>query len=757
MNKIVNFTLCIFASALLFACKDDEPMMDEPTNKPEPEIELMDLSKDLLHGRMIYRINLNNPLDGDYLLDTREPIDIVPLENPNLDTAGFPLFVEDTPEGQVLGTMAPNGYNGERVMFTARAVGRETGEVRHVLVMIDDDFSAENPSVDGVPHSSRIYDAYDTYIGKGTKCFGEVGNNGHNIMMFSEADYDNKEMFSKGGVGSVSMDEINEHSFEEMSKKWALNVGISGSYSGWTGSLGFGIEKESRQSKDYEYYMCYLKVARHEIRLNTNEIARMTTRNEKDASAFLGRVTTAFIEDALHMQSQENGFNWFFDQWGTDVITQGTLGGYSTFIYSREETAQQTHIGVDIKAYVSHKKDVEKDPTMGQWYNIYKQYSNSDDFKTSVGISYADDKYFSSSQVKCNYWAKGGSATDGSSANDWMKAFNEDGHEDQWAMISYRTSFETNDNNKEIWLLYDVTKMATNVVAATETCFEATGEMSLADQLLIENAYKQIKVYERHREAYIQSNLITEKERSRLVLCDVKMVNYDARRKPKEPQPFVAADPRNPDKMRTYYPMICNNNFDIRRGAKGMRGKPIDTNDDVFIASGHTTSHYWFYALAHEDDCEGLTDIRFLTEDEARTDYPYHVRHGDHARHGLSGLLAKKRYVYLKYWSPNIDKDRNKKITAFGLWDSHSDYNKKEKAKRIVSSTGIVEWTPNMDEDEARKVEAFWNDPSIQVLKSANQFYQGGGVMPHKLYPVYTTKTLPEDELKSVKKSVITW
>ncbi|MDE5868842.1 MAG: hypothetical protein K2H18_01300, partial [Muribaculaceae bacterium] len=249
-----------------------------------------------------------------------------------------------------------------------------------------------------------------------------------------------------------------------------------------------------------------------------------------------------------------------------------------------------------------------------------------------------------------------------------------------------------------------------------------------------------------------------------IILCDVMMVNDPQRRKDGKPEPFVERDPNDKDKFRTYYPLITNNNFDIGKPSNNkMRGYPIDTNDDVFLASGHTSSHYWYYSLAHESDCNGIEDIQFLTEKEKYDNYPLYTRRGSHARHGLSGLLVKERYVFVKFAPPKSSKyyDKTKIIKSFGLYDKHSDYDKKNNQPgiRIIASTAGAELPFIINEESNNRFYDYWNRDTENYLRiGQEQLYQGGGaVIHHKIYPVFSTKQLHTNRFSELNFNLKRW
>ena len=284
-----------------------------------------------------------------------------------------------------------------------------------------------------------------------------------------------------------------------------------------------------------------------------------------------------------------------------------------------------------------------------------------------------------------------------------------------------------------------------------------TGVLSPTDSVVYFRALENIEKIRSERISYIDKNSLEDQGKSNLVICDVMMKYVDTRRKG-GPEPFVAQDPRDNTKYRTYYPMMANENFHNHAPTAKMRGKGLDSADGIFVSAVFYGSHYWYYALAHENDCNGISDIKFLTEDEARKDYQFYTKRGDHARHGLGGLLVDKRYVYVKF----IDKEENsaKRITAFGLWDDQAKSTDSTKEKHIFASTGGAEYFSVFTESEYDKFKNFWTTVDVEKSKGGLRFYQGGASSSlHYFYPVYSIEPLPllEESEKYKDLKSLTW
>ena len=738
MNKfnylLVNFIISFFVF-FTSACSNDE--VKAPEKDPEkPDISMED---DILKGKYFYYVNLSDLNTDNYIIDSTEPVDLLfDDESENL----FSIGIEEKNGIQYIKAILPNSFEGGRYVIGATMTGRKTGQQRHVIFIVDDDLE----NVDKVSNSETDDDlerALRQRLGKGTVCFRELGNGKNDLLLRDVFPMMDNSLVFRQRTPSTDMDEIHENSFKSMCKKWGFSLGLSGAYQGFSGAFNLGMQGNKRTTNDYEYYMCYVKAKCMEGKINMVELERMATRNAESAQRVISFFPTSFLEDILETKTEELDISKFFETWGTDMIYQASLGGQSSFIFSREENTNFTSIGADIKAKVAYEKESKKDDKVENLYKLILSLTSKPELQVEgkFDFSYNKENYNSASRAELKYKSEGGNNTNGDMAK-WIEGLQDSKDSDKWVVISYKISSDPTASSGDDWYLYPIDKLATILVDAVATEMESNlGEITKKDSNLLEIARENITKIKLARKKYIDENALDEQGKSNLVLCDVMMKYQDTRRKG-GPEPFVAPDPRDNSKNRTYYPMMANENFNNNKSTAKMRGKGLDTNDEVFVAAVHYGSHYWYYALAHENDCDGIGDIKFLTEDEARKDYPFYTKRGDHARNGLGGLLVNKRHVYVKF----IDKNETttEKITAFGLWDNKAKTGSSQDEKHIFASTGGAEYFSVFTESEYNKFKNFWNTSKVKKTKGDLKFYQGGGaVTPHPFFPVYSTESLP--------------
>lgn len=734
-NYLFLGSILSFFSFFISSCNDDDVKMPEK----EPEKFDVTIEHDLLQGKYFYYVNLSDLNTDNYVIRSKEPVDLIfDDESENI----FNIGIEDRNGVQYIKAGMPNDFQGGRHVIGATVTGRQTGIQRHVVFIVDDDL--ENTDKDSVSATDDDLErALRQRLGKGTVCYLELGNGKNDLLLRDVFPMMDNNMVYRQRTPSTDMDEIHENSFKSMSEKWGFSLGLSGAYKGYSGAFSLGMQGSKRTTNDYEYYMCYIKAKCMEGKINMVELERMATRNVESAQRVISFFPTSFMEDILETKTEKLDSAKFFGTWGTDMIYQATLGGQSSFIFSREENTNFTSIGADIQAKVAYEKESKKDDKVENLYKLILSLTAKPDLHAEgkFDFSYNKENYNSASRAELKYKSEGGNNTNGD-INKWIEGLQDSKDSDKWVVISYKISSDPTVATGKDWYLYPIDSLAQILVNAVETEMKAQrGRITGPDSIMMVNARNNIKKIKLARKDYIDRNTLVEQSKSNLVICDVMTKFHDTRRKG-GPEPFVAPDPRDNSKYRTYYPMMANQNFHDENGTAKMRGKGLDTNDNLFVSAVFYGSHYWYYALAHENDCDGISDIKFLTEEEARSKYLFYTKRGDHARHGLGGLLVHKRYVYVKFIGKNDSV--SKKITAFGLWDDQVETSDSSKEKHIFASTGGAEYFSVFTETEYDKFKNFWNQSEVEKSKGNLRFYQGGGAVTlHHFFPVYSTEPLP--------------
>lgn len=726
------FMAAIVISAITGCADNDEP--DSVPDEGREPSELASFSSDLLNGGLVYVIDCTEAEGFDIPLKTNKPVEFTIC-----DDSPFTIEKVTEEDGEHLVGHHIGAFSEKAHIMVVRADNLENPEeYRHFIAVVINRDMVVNKATRS--NSSNMTSAYGDFMGMGTQCFQMVGNTTRSILQSSLIPIDDQNLVTSQVLDLTDMFEVSGESFHSSMTSWAANVGLSISKSKgegdlkktYSGCLNFGINGSVNTSEDFEYYMNIYKVVRGEMAYNMKEFENMAA-DSLENKAFLSFVAKGFLRDILHVENAEFDTEEFFTTWGTDMISQAQLGGFKVYLCGRETNIYENSIGFDASLELK-KTNPNKVDGSHTWFDIYS-LKNSPHVGVSTGGSYQNDDYFASSKTMKYSKAFGGNPSFEEEPDKWIAGFEEMDNNVKWQPISYRRN---SDTSKDVWGLYPIEKMASNVINAVENRLQLLKlELSKDDSVMLRNARANVASITNAKFDYIERHLTYPKEATRLVLCDV-MMKYDEQCEASgKPEPFVAPDPRDASKLRTYYPMMANKFFDKKQKTEHRRGHAINTNIGCFKSGIGKGSHYWYYALAHEDDCQGIVDITFYDHLEDFFSY-----RGDPASK-CSGLANYPKYVCVKYYDPGKYTSADK-ITAFGIFDDHKQVN------NIIASTGGSELALEATESEYNNWVNFWKGAKDHHKWPKYAFYHGGGAIPHGIYVKYTTKTLPIERIKNV-------
>lgn len=732
--------IAVMGILALTACSDkDEPAgSPDEGNRPTDKVSFSD---DLLNGGLVYVAEYSASEGFNIPLKTNRPV--------RFKVCNDTPFTVETTTGDDGGEYLIGRHSGtfrenSRLLVMRAENTMNPRDFRHFLVVVVNKDAIGRRKAAKSP-SGNMARSYGELIGMGTQCFEMPGNTKRSILQSNLIPLEDQNLVTSQVLDLTEMFEVAGETFESSTTSWAFNIGLSfkglskrGKDYKLSGCFNFGMNGSVNTSEDYEYYLNVYKVVRGEIAYNMKEFEYMaSSKKENEASDFLSYVSAGFIRDIMEVENERINTDDFFDTWGTDMISQAQLGGFKVYMYGRETNTYENSIGVDVSVDMKRTKPSGSSGDARQWYDIYMA-KNSPYISVTDNISYMNDDYFSASKCMKFSLAVGGNPSLGDDPDSWINGFESIDENVKWQPISYRRRSDSAvPGTDEVWSLYPVEDMASNVIKAVVNSLD-TLELSGQDSLMLENAYDNIVSIEQAKEAYIQRYLTKPKEATRLVLCDVFMKHDEVKQGSGKPEPFVAADPDDPSKKRIYYPMMANRFFDKARSDEHQRGRAIDTNVGCFISGVPHGSHYWYYTLAHEDDCKGLVDITFYDHIEEGFEY-----RGDAASDG-SGLANFWKKVCVKYYDDKSDKPEEK-ITAFGIYDDHHEVN------QIIASTGGSELAMEDTESEYNEWLKFWEGCRDHHEWPKYAFYHGGGRIPHGIYVKFTTKDLPIDNIKNIR------
>lgn len=677
-----------------------------------------------------------------------------------------------------------------------------------VLVFVNDEDESSRASDDYIPEG--LMSAYQDVIGRGTYCYSGVGDISGN-QVINPAKY--KRLRTGGYLTPNTTNNktllLQKHAedYEKMSESWSLNVGLAEHYKGgrhdvfeqipdpdfvpsknfkrkwrrqgedwhdhiplisrrkesysytFDGSLAIGGSESLETTSDYEYFLQMLLVKRAEVSLNINALSL-------DSKLFCSIFTDAFLNviqasytklsNTVPGLTESNFAEWFFKEWGTDVITQGTFGGSYLNIYGRSQNTYDSDIAFDASAHIKVTKTKESDSrpdhplTFGEAWLQVLALQGSNYTSLDASMAYNQANYSSASNAVSFEMQIGGNPSADQDPSEWIAGLKDNAKSDNWALISYLTSsdyarlYESGTTSDECAEMVDnpdnvnftdglfpIETLMSNYVQ----CYEELTEFQTdADVKAIKNIMDKVNLLSEYRKTLLNEHVRKMREGERLVLADL-MMKTGLNDHSESPKPFVGKNPRNTDEQQDliYYPVMWNPKYGLTDG-----GYPFETSSDYFNTDIDTEDHYWYYALAPSSKVTGFTEAMF--NDESPGD-GWSSPRGNSAWEGIT-IAVKNNHIYLKWFDEKKD-DPKRKATAVAFgWDM-------DKPSNIWASTGGSELIRNYTVSELVDWENWWtwsgydNDPYItNCAKSGTAFYESGGEHRHWLGMLVSCKDL---------------
>lgn len=706
------------ALAVPFAsCSDDEVV--NPDNRPiyRP----IDERVDLVQNKLMHAFDSNSDTPSEMALNTLQLLDLEQLEDSKLA-----LAVVQRDDGQYLVASVKPEYRGQTVVEPVALIPRGAPEHSRHFFMVARGRNTASQAKSGTSGDpgEPLFSVYSEYLGKGTFCFGELGNRTSSILLYDDLSTLSERYVSVNStLNSLKSVELTEQTSESTCWQMGLDIGVdfkktrrtvvgidpasrlprrdaTGSISG---SINFGFDYSVKESLDYEYYLNIYKVTKSEVEVNMH-LFELSANMPKPDSTLFAIVNPDFLSQIELSDPGTFDPDKFFDDWGTDVITQAVFGGRCLYFYGREENCYENSVAVDAGAQIKHSKKSSQGTDWTDFYiNNHSPYING-----SLNFEYYSDEYQSATKSVNTYSCIGGYMTD-NDVTGWLEGFNDQSKSELWALTGYRLLADEALESDIDWCLYPVEGMARNFLYIYYSRFGDT--MSEDDRKVYDRVEQTVTKLADAKEAYLERHAFTNSARTPIIVADFMMLDGPDGHKSGTPTSFIAEDPRQQGKYRIYYPMMAN------KFSPCDYGHALDTSQNEFYAGIlDATDCYWYYSLAHAGDCDGIVDIRFITEGEAGD---YWVRRGDDSLPG--GCTGEANYVYVKYYDPAHDRESDR-ITAVGLVSRPSDYatNKTVDPRRIIASSGGAELKKNCLESEeeawcdwwrsdARYIEYTWN------------------------------------------------
>lgn len=747
--QILKLVMVLGLSAgLLQSCSDD----DEPGG-----VNLIDSENDLVHNQLVYQFDLDSDPTFRLPLNTIGKVDIsfrpgTPLEARRV--------IED---GQAYVEIGVTPGFSENVLVAPVKISPEgcPDSGRHVI-LVGTRCSAKPSSSPlkqpGRTASSPLFSVYSEYLGKGTMCFGALGNTTKSVMLYEKlADLDESVVSVNSTLNEEKMIERNETSSESMMTELGVNIGVdftktkkasvgfkldedAGAYIPnkqttykVSGSFNFGYDGKVSASEDWEYYLNIYMVRKSEVKVQMDKF-ELSDNNQNPDPMLIGLVNPDFIKELSNTDPSRFDAGQFVREWGTDVVTQGSFGGILFYCYGRKENAYERSLAIDASAElkVSHPN------AQGKGMEFIFTAKNSPYISGGVDASYKNAQYNAASYSTGFFECRGGNMND-NNAEEWLKGFNDLNNSHLWSIIGYNRLSDNAldlDDETESWALYPIDQMA-NTILGIYLSQVRPEEMTEADKAACERFEQNAGKLSDARISLIEEHAQDMGARTRIVVADFMMKNGSNGHKKGEPSSFIAKDPRDPTgkKYLMYYPMFGN------KYSPTDKGYALETSQNAYYpAAADNEDQYWYYALAKETDCDGIVDIRFLMEKE----FPdYYFARGDGGHCG--GLILNDNFVCVKYYDPAINVP-SQKITAVGLYLKENG-DKSVSPSRIIASSGGAELPLSATESEFNSWMQWWSSDSKVI---DYQWNEGSMLGETALWGVCSTKDLPVDKVKRI-------
>lgn len=698
-------SMCVTALALTGCSSDDFSEFDD-SKFPEVEEGAIDISR----GYDVIMLDCSKLEQFSHLLGTRKNVVVT---SPGDCPLKFEVFRDKDSLSYLRASVRDanaldlTGVRSYDIQLATRS-GEQQKNVKMVLRT-----SAPSPTTVG---------EYAYNIGRGTDIYKDLGN-----VKYPVLDFNSIASHLEDNVNNVQKAlnfEISGERYEETMEKMSVSVGLDGSSPTintphkffFTAGASFGQETMKHSISNYEYYLGFYGKVMAEVKLNSDWLLPY----KSDGS--LCELLDSTVNDALNNPGSpvyqnypdtKDGIFRLLDHYGAHVITKAAFGGTYIWMYGRKENAYEHSIGHDASAHAMFKGTSGTPAT--DWVQLYQKIHSSPYISANgVGSDYDYNYEEASGAVESTVVTGGDANTD---IDTWEKNFNSESPS-KWVIVSYKT---LDDDNEGMIPLYEF-------VCDTNS-----------------SRYNAIKKY---WTSYFESKY-SAKEEQTLVLADFMMKKGGSQNHEHgDPKSFVAVGPEG--KKLIYFPMMANGNFLFADSDGGMvyteqQGYAAETNQDHFVSGDTKNTHYWYYALAYDNECNGITDIAFDNGDHSG-----YTRRGDHANDGVGGLID-NNYVLIKTGSSSTP--TSDKIKAVGLYNhSNKDKTCSPNKWRIWATSGGAEMKlPFENADNIRKFDEYWepqdNDKHTSTQSWSNDFYIGGLGTANDIRIFYQKKNLPVSNL----------
>lgn len=542
---------------------------------------------------------------------------------------------------------------------------------------------------------------YLTSIGKSIKLNGEILSSPQDAMLDFGALYNDgcveESSIPSGGGGEISGMRYSE-TISSLSQHMGLDVSKKAKGFLFSGGFTESFAREDIESDKLEYQIDIYRKTYANYHLSA-----LFTIEEMGAEIYLPYITeeanlllnTPESELYRKYSNSYDGIKALYDKFGTHVLTGGIYGGSFIYFFARKQTCSFHSLTHAAGASLSLKI-----PNTGTANNWMESYLNA--MKTQGGTLSLDGGDYSAEEEEVTraqqfFVVKGGNGS------------------------------------------YDFDKWDDSVVNAdSELALIAYGPGGGQDSYLIplyylaQNGPRRIAM-KNYLDTYLEESAPKQTEVP-IVVADFMMKTAENDHSAPIEQKIMQG-PDN-DKKHIYHPLVLNKNFHD----KSEIGMMVDTSSDNFLVTGDAKDQLWWVALDFADECNPITDVAFLTRDDAAKK-GFTIR-GDDAESGMNWGAIDNHYVALKFAGSNIPPSEH--ITGVGL------YQEWEGDPKIIATSPGTDMLPPYN--NMQQFERYWSieDRDYKVGtagqgKKEKASWFGENSATHNndyIFPVYTRTAL---------------
>ncbi len=696
--------LCLLSTAVFTGCNDDEK------DTPEPEIPFVNLENSLMgqkviivypdkEGGMVIPLSVSHKVNVSFEKGLLDP-EVVAQG----DSFAVRLSLTN-PMRNILVDKATITYENP----LTKGEEESTAEV-YVVVQPLKIAASPNSGVD-----------YLSNIGKGMDITSDImrGENKDPMLRFELIDradtliVDNSTSESVGREFAGSKFEETVHS---MHHEFGISAKVKAKGGMFSGSFSSNMAKETAEQNKFEYVVEVLRKQMVEAHLITE------FNTSKDDPAFYLSFLTDAANDLLNNKesktykqyaNDEEGIKNLYKKYGTHVITGSTYGGMYIYVFTRKINSyfesSTVQAGGSLSATFMDPINKEVPPWVGVYFA--KMGAQGGTISASGG-NYDSENKEVMGEVSYTY-VKGGNASDNYEL--WEKSIVDGNSNLSFIGYGNRIGNRETPDDKVGGDSYEI----------------VNGGLIPLYYLVVDPERR--AAMEKYLTNYIDSQRAPLKER-RLILADFMALSEENNHK-LEVKPRKMKGPEGKELL--YFPMMAN------RYAPTDNGKILDTSQDDYIVLADVGDQVWWYALEYEDECVGITDIRFSKKDG------YEGR-GDKAEKnmGSSSHFADHK-VYLKMADKTTASTQ--KITGAGLIRSHEKKKTVAKYYDLIASTGGFDMQRPFSTDTI--VKTYWLDHenekyyySMGVERDEDEGWFADSSAANNnyyIFPVYITTPIP--------------